>query len=79
MLINILLGGTLALIVLAVDDHGQSSGNTKNCKVPFPQVLYQVWKSMAEGGVITLVRGLTPRFSHILKFLNFYVSFSNVT
>ena len=50
----------MALAVLAVDDHGHSSGKTKNCKVPFSQVLYQVWKSMAEDGVITLVRDLTP-------------------
>ena len=55
-----ILGGTLALAVLAVDDHGHSSGKTKNCKVPFSQVLYQVWKSMAEDGVITLVRDSTP-------------------
>ena len=59
MLINILLGGTLALAVLAVDDHGHSSGATKNCKVSLSQVLYRVWKSMAEDGVITLIR-VTP-------------------
>ena len=50
------LGGTLALVVLAVDDDGHRTGNTKNCKVPFYNVLYEVWKNMAEDGVITLVR-----------------------
>ena len=49
----------MALAVLAVDDLGHSSGDTKNCKVSLSQVLYQVWKSMAEDGVITLVR-VTP-------------------
>lgn len=46
-------GGTLALALLAVDDDGHRAGNTKNCKVPFLKVLYEVWKNMAEDGVIT--------------------------
>ena len=50
------LGGILALIALAVDDDGNRTGNTKNCKVPFYQTLYEVWKNMAKDGVIALVR-----------------------
>ena len=49
----------MALASLAVDDDGNSTGNTKNCKVSIFQVLYEVWKNMAEDGAITLVRGLT--------------------
>jgi len=47
-------GGTLALVSLAVDDDGNRTGNTKNCKVSIFQVLYEVWKNMAEDGAITL-------------------------
>lgn len=47
------------MVVLAEDDDGQRTGNTKNCKVPFYRVLYEVWKKMAEDGVITMVRDLT--------------------
>ena len=57
----------MALVSLAVDDDGHSSGNTKNCKVPFYQKLYDVWKNMAEDGAITLVRGLTQKEQRISK------------
>lgn len=50
------LGGALALVTLAVDDDGHRTGNTRNCKVPFYQALYEVWKNMAKDGLITLVR-----------------------
>ena len=53
----------MALALLAVDDDGHRAGNTKNCKVPFLKVLYEVWKNMAEDGVITEVclRGLIQK------------------
>ena len=54
MLYKKFLGGTLALVVLAVNDDGQTSGNIKG-------LLYDVWKGMAEDGVITMVRGLTKK------------------
>jgi len=58
----------LALVSLAVDDDGHSTGNTKNCKVLFfLQKLYDVWKNMAEEGAITLVRGLTQKEQRISK------------
>ena len=60
----------MVLAVLAVDDHGHSSGATKNCKVPLSQVLYRVWKSMAEDGVITLVR-VTPTGQNEYQTANF--------
>ncbi len=44
------------MVLLAEDDDGQRAGNTKNCKVPIYQLLYDVWKKMAEDGVITMVR-----------------------
>ncbi|XP_078376438.1 uncharacterized protein LOC144659798 [Oculina patagonica] len=47
-------GGTLVVVLLAEDDDGQRAGNTKNCKVPIYQLLYDVWKKMAEDGVITM-------------------------
>ena len=46
----------MALVTLAVDDDGNRTGNTRNCKVPFYQALYEVWKNMAKDGLITLVR-----------------------
>ena len=55
----------MALVSLAVDDDGYRTGNTKNCKVPFLQVLYEVWKNMVGDGVITLVRGLTQEEKRI--------------
>ena len=53
----------MALALLAVDDDGHRAGNTKNCKVPFLKVLYEVWKNMAVDGVITEVclRGLIQK------------------
>ncbi|KAJ7374125.1 hypothetical protein OS493_009462 [Desmophyllum pertusum] len=47
-------GGSLALIVFAEGDDGQLPGNTTSTKVPFYQVLYEVWRNMAEDGVITM-------------------------
>ena len=55
----------MALVSLAVDDDGHRTGNTKNCKVPILQGLYEVWKNMAEDGVITRVRGLTQNENRI--------------
>ena len=55
------------MVILAEDDDGQRTGNTKNCKVPFYRVLYEVWKSMAGDGVITMVRGLTQKSNNMIK------------
>ena len=47
--------------MLAEDDNGQIPGYTKNCKFSFYQLLYDVWKRMAEDGVITMVSGLSKK------------------
>ena len=44
------------MIVLAESDDGQVTGNTNNTKVAFYQVLYEVWKKMADDSVITMVK-----------------------
>lgn len=55
----------MALVSPAVDDDGHRTGNTKNCKASILQVLYVVWKNMAEDGAITLVIGLSQKETKI--------------
>ena len=46
----------MALALLAVDDGGHRALTAKNCEGSiFRKVLYEVWKNMAEDGVITQV------------------------
>ena len=44
------------MAVLAVDDDGHFTGDTKNTKFSLSQILYDVWKSLAEDYLITVVR-----------------------
>jgi len=48
-------GGKLAVIMSAIGEDGQWLGNTKETKVPFADAMYQVWKTMADEGIITKV------------------------
>ena len=46
----------MALALLAVDDGEHRALTAKNCEGShFSKVLYEVWKNMAEDGVITQV------------------------
>ncbi|XP_078369098.1 uncharacterized protein LOC144653059 [Oculina patagonica] len=46
-------GGKLAVILSARDEDGQWLGNTKETKVPIADVMYKVWKTMADEEIIT--------------------------
>lgn len=39
----------------AIGEDGQWLGNTKETKAPFADAMYQVWKTMADEGIITKV------------------------
>jgi len=39
----------------AIREDGQWLGNTKETKVPIADAMYQVWKTMADEGIITKV------------------------
>lgn len=52
-------GGALA--VLAVDDDGHFTGDTKNTKFSLSQIMYDVWKSLAEDYLITVLHADTTR------------------
>lgn len=39
-----------------MDDDGHFTGDTKNTKFSLSQILYDVWKSLAEDYLITVVR-----------------------
>ena len=44
------------MAVLAVDDDEHFTGDTKNTKFSFSQIMYDVWKSLAEDYLISVVR-----------------------
>ena len=48
-------GGRLVLVQLAVDEEGQFLGNTKDSPVSMHHTMRDLWKEMADDGVITQV------------------------